>query len=135
MLWARAEDGTSMFLILWEFEVKPGCEQSFESAYGPDGTWMRLFSVIRATSTPSSSSISPALKSILPSTFGTPNSLLIHSLRQIAKTSRHSIASRNTSRPASSISTPTSDLNLPIHLPKQACGPNRRAASPLAPAV
>jgi hypothetical protein len=43
MLWARAEDGTSMFLILWEFEVKPGCEQSFESAYGPDGTWMRLF--------------------------------------------------------------------------------------------
>ena len=32
-----------MFLILWEFEVKPGCEQSFESAYGPDGAWSRLF--------------------------------------------------------------------------------------------
>jgi heme-degrading monooxygenase HmoA len=43
MLWARAEDGTSMFVILWEFEVKPGCEQSFESAYGREGAWTRLF--------------------------------------------------------------------------------------------
>jgi hypothetical protein len=43
MLWARAEDGTTMFLILWEFEVKPGCEQSFQSAYGPEGAWSRLF--------------------------------------------------------------------------------------------
>ena len=25
-----------MFVILWEFEVKPGCEQSFESVYGLD---------------------------------------------------------------------------------------------------
>ncbi len=32
-----------MFLILWEFEVKPGCEQSFESAYGPGGAWNGLF--------------------------------------------------------------------------------------------
>ena len=32
-----------MFLILWEFEVKPGCEQSFESAYGPGGAWTQLF--------------------------------------------------------------------------------------------
>jgi heme-degrading monooxygenase HmoA len=32
-----------MFLILWEFEVKPGCEQSFESAYGPEGAWAQLF--------------------------------------------------------------------------------------------
>ena len=29
-----------MFVILWEFEVKPGCEQSFESAYGPGGPWI-----------------------------------------------------------------------------------------------
>ena len=31
-----------MFVILWEFEVKPGCEQSFESAYGPEGAWTQL---------------------------------------------------------------------------------------------
>ena len=43
MLWARAGDGTYMFVILWEFEVKPGCEQSFESAYGPEGAWSQLF--------------------------------------------------------------------------------------------
>jgi hypothetical protein len=32
-----------MFVILWEFEVKPGCEKRFESAYGSNGTWVRLF--------------------------------------------------------------------------------------------
>jgi heme-degrading monooxygenase HmoA len=32
-----------MFVILWEFEVKPGSEQSFESAYGPEGAWVQLF--------------------------------------------------------------------------------------------
>jgi heme-degrading monooxygenase HmoA len=32
-----------MFVILWEFEVKPGGEQSFESAYGPEGAWVQLF--------------------------------------------------------------------------------------------
>jgi heme-degrading monooxygenase HmoA len=32
-----------MFLALWEFEVKPGHEQRFERAYGPDGEWVRLF--------------------------------------------------------------------------------------------
>ncbi len=32
-----------MFVILWEFEVKPGGEQSFESAYGPGGAWIQLF--------------------------------------------------------------------------------------------
>ena len=40
---ARAEDGTSMFVILWEFEVKPGSEDRFQSAYGPDGPWVQLF--------------------------------------------------------------------------------------------
>jgi heme-degrading monooxygenase HmoA len=40
---ARAEDGTSMFVILWEFEVKPGSEERFQKAYGPGGTWVRLF--------------------------------------------------------------------------------------------
>jgi len=32
-----------MFLVLWEFEVKPGCEESFQNAYSPTGSWARLF--------------------------------------------------------------------------------------------
>ena len=40
---ARAEDGTTMFVILWEYEVKPGCEEVFEKVYGPNGDWARLF--------------------------------------------------------------------------------------------
>ena len=32
-----------MFLTLWEFEVKPGSEELFERAYGPEGEWVRLF--------------------------------------------------------------------------------------------
>jgi hypothetical protein len=32
-----------MFLVLWEFEVKPGCEQRFERVYGPGGDWDSLF--------------------------------------------------------------------------------------------
>jgi hypothetical protein len=32
-----------MFVALWEYEVKPGCEKRFEKAYGPYGGWARLF--------------------------------------------------------------------------------------------
>jgi heme-degrading monooxygenase HmoA len=32
-----------MFVALWEYEVKPGSEERFEKAYGPDGDWARLF--------------------------------------------------------------------------------------------
>jgi heme-degrading monooxygenase HmoA len=32
-----------MFVALWEYEVKPGSEERFEKAYGPDGGWVRLF--------------------------------------------------------------------------------------------
>jgi len=32
-----------MFVILWEFEVKPGSEVRFEKAYGPTGDWAQLF--------------------------------------------------------------------------------------------
>jgi heme-degrading monooxygenase HmoA len=32
-----------MFVALWEFEVKPGCEERFEKVYGPEGAWARLF--------------------------------------------------------------------------------------------
>jgi heme-degrading monooxygenase HmoA len=35
--------GQLMFLVLWEFEVKPGCEQRFERVYGPGGGWDSLF--------------------------------------------------------------------------------------------
>ena len=32
-----------MFVALWEYEVKPGGEERFENAYGPNGDWVRLF--------------------------------------------------------------------------------------------
>ena len=32
-----------MFVILWEFEVKPGSEAVFETVYGPSGQWAHLF--------------------------------------------------------------------------------------------
>ncbi len=31
-----------MFVTLWEYEVKPGGEERFEKAYGPDGEWAGL---------------------------------------------------------------------------------------------
>jgi heme-degrading monooxygenase HmoA len=42
-LWASAEDGTSIFVILWEFEVKPGNHVPFENAYSPSDAWVQLF--------------------------------------------------------------------------------------------
>jgi heme-degrading monooxygenase HmoA len=32
-----------MFLVLWEYEVKPGSEKRFEKVYGPAGDWAHLF--------------------------------------------------------------------------------------------
>jgi heme-degrading monooxygenase HmoA len=32
-----------MFVILWEFEVKPGEEAAFEKTNGPEGPWVQLF--------------------------------------------------------------------------------------------
>jgi heme-degrading monooxygenase HmoA len=32
-----------MFLALWEFEVKSGCEERFQSVYEAEGEWARLF--------------------------------------------------------------------------------------------
>jgi heme-degrading monooxygenase HmoA len=32
-----------MFLVLWEYEVKPGSEKQFEKVYGPAGDWAQLF--------------------------------------------------------------------------------------------
>src|SRR6202007_3404475 len=38
-----AGDGTTLFVTLWEFEVKSGSEELFERTYGPDGQWAGLF--------------------------------------------------------------------------------------------
>ena len=32
-----------MYLIIWQFRVRPGSEAAFEEAYGPAGDWARLF--------------------------------------------------------------------------------------------
>ena len=32
-----------MFVALWEFEVKPGCEERFQKMYGREGDWAKLF--------------------------------------------------------------------------------------------
>jgi heme-degrading monooxygenase HmoA len=28
---------------MWEFQVRPGCEEAFQEAYAPDGMWARFF--------------------------------------------------------------------------------------------
>jgi len=49
-----------MFVALWEYEVKPGCEESFQSAYGPRGDWgPALRTRIRTTARLVSSMTSP----------------------------------------------------------------------------
>ena len=32
-----------MYIIVWEFKAKAGCEAAFEQAYGPQGAWVNLF--------------------------------------------------------------------------------------------
>jgi heme-degrading monooxygenase HmoA len=32
-----------VFVVVWEFEVRPGREADFEARYGPKGDWVRLF--------------------------------------------------------------------------------------------
>jgi heme-degrading monooxygenase HmoA len=34
----------NVFVVVWEFWVRAGAEVEFESVYGPDGAWVRLFS-------------------------------------------------------------------------------------------
>ncbi len=31
------------YLVIWEFRIKPGMRERFESAYGPSGRWVQLF--------------------------------------------------------------------------------------------
>ena len=37
------QQDTPQFLVIWEFVVQPGKEQTFEQIYGPDGDWVQLF--------------------------------------------------------------------------------------------
>lgn len=32
-----------MFVVIWEFRIRPEARQNFEQAYGPDGAWAELF--------------------------------------------------------------------------------------------
>ena len=32
-----------MYVVLWEFRVRPGAEAAFERLYGPAGEWVALF--------------------------------------------------------------------------------------------
>jgi len=32
-----------MLHVIWEYDVRPGMESSFEALYGPDGAWAALF--------------------------------------------------------------------------------------------
>jgi len=32
-----------MFAVIWEYEVREGCEVAFEALYGGDGEWIALF--------------------------------------------------------------------------------------------
>ncbi|MFO7445765.1 MAG: antibiotic biosynthesis monooxygenase [Ignavibacteriaceae bacterium] len=32
-----------MFIVIWEYKVKPGSEEEFEQSYGPKGDWVKFF--------------------------------------------------------------------------------------------
>lgn len=32
-----------MFVIVWEYRVRPGAEEAFATLYGPEGDWAALF--------------------------------------------------------------------------------------------
>ena len=35
--------GQASFAVIWEFRVRPGKRREFETVYGPDGAWVKLF--------------------------------------------------------------------------------------------
>src|SRR5579864_6550471 len=39
----KREKKSSVFVIVWEFRVRPNKRRAFEKAYAPDGVWGRLF--------------------------------------------------------------------------------------------
>lgn len=32
-----------MYVVMWQYQVKAGCENEFERAYGREGEWVHLF--------------------------------------------------------------------------------------------
>jgi heme-degrading monooxygenase HmoA len=32
-----------MFVVIWQYEIRPGSEAAFEALYGPEGEWVALF--------------------------------------------------------------------------------------------
>jgi len=36
-------NGEWRFVVIWEFQVRPGMEERFERAYGADGVWAQFF--------------------------------------------------------------------------------------------
>jgi len=40
---SKRKRGEWGYLIMWEFQVRPGMEKRFEKIYGSDGDWARLF--------------------------------------------------------------------------------------------
>jgi heme-degrading monooxygenase HmoA len=43
----KHEEDSVQYLTIWEFRVRAGCENEFESVYGPRGDWVRLFSKVQ----------------------------------------------------------------------------------------
>ena len=32
-----------MYVIIWQYRIKSGCENEFENVYGPQGDWVKFF--------------------------------------------------------------------------------------------
>ncbi len=61
-----------MFLVLWEFDVKPGFESRAEKVYGPDGDWANFFAATRITARLGSCATLCVPARMCRSIFGTP---------------------------------------------------------------
>jgi len=55
------ENATTMFVALWEYEVKPGCEEAFNPPMAPRATGSASFKAIRTSSRLVSSGTFPVL--------------------------------------------------------------------------
>ena len=59
-----------MFVALWEYEVKPGCEERFKNAYRPAGDWLGCSRATRTTARLVFCAIPFVLRFIAPSISG-----------------------------------------------------------------
>jgi len=62
-----------MFVALWEFEVKPGCEERLEKVYGPRGDWRNTSVAIRDIAAHCCARMPAGLPLTSPWTHGPPN--------------------------------------------------------------